>query len=65
MAVVRQVITREFLDRVRTEGTLAQAARRLSASAEKMYEPLTMMSTWELVCDSDPLAVRKIVKISK
>ncbi len=48
---MRTHITSRFLKNIRSEGQLAQALKRISASPEKSYDPLTKMTTWELVCE--------------
>ena len=48
---MRTTITSRFLKKIRSDGQLAHALKRISASPEKTYAPLTKMSTWELICE--------------
>jgi hypothetical protein len=66
MAKPREVITESFLKKIKTEGDLAKASRRLLGDLDK-YERLPKMPTWTLICEEitdtqhEPLYYERIV----
>jgi hypothetical protein len=50
MSKTRQVVTETFLNKIRTDGKLAQALIRLSPDLRK-YKRLPRFTNWELICE--------------